>query len=69
MNIQIGRRYSCRVPVTLADHLAGFRRGVRVFEDHEFELTRIVFHNGLDPARPVGAGLESARLEQAIRAD
>jgi hypothetical protein len=32
------RRYSGPVPAVLADYLAGFRRGVRVFEDREFEL-------------------------------
>ena len=32
------RRYYGPVPAVLADYLAGFRRGRRVFEDHEFEL-------------------------------
>ena len=32
------RYYSGPIPAVLADYLAGFRRGVRVFEDHEFEL-------------------------------
>jgi hypothetical protein len=32
------RRYSGPVPAVLADYLAGFRRGRRVLEDHEFEL-------------------------------
>ena len=32
------RRYSSSVPTVLAKYLAGFRRGVRVREDHEFEL-------------------------------
>ena len=33
-----GQRYSGRLPAVLSDYLAGFRRGVRVVEDHEFEL-------------------------------
>jgi hypothetical protein len=38
LQVTSGRRYSCPVPVALADYLAGFRRGVRISEDHEFEL-------------------------------
>jgi hypothetical protein len=38
MDIATGRRYSASVPALLAFYLAGFQRGVRVLEDHEFEL-------------------------------
>ncbi len=38
MEIATGRLYSASVPALLAFYLAGFRRGVRVLEDHEFEL-------------------------------
>jgi hypothetical protein len=38
LQITSQRRYSGPVPAVLADYLDGFRRGVRVLEDHEFEL-------------------------------
>ena len=38
IDIATGRRYSGSVPAVLADYLAGFRRNVRVVEDHEFEV-------------------------------
>jgi len=38
LQVTSGRRYSGPVPALLADYLAGFRNGRRVFEDHEFEL-------------------------------
>ena len=38
LQVTSGRRYSCPVPVALADYLSGFRRGLRVFEIHEFDL-------------------------------
>ena len=38
-DIQTGERCAGSVPAVLAEYLAGFRRGVRVFEDHEFALT------------------------------
>jgi hypothetical protein len=41
MDIATGRRYSARVPAVLAEFLAGFNRGVRVLEDHEFELVLV----------------------------
>ena len=37
-DISTGQRYSALMPPVLAEYLAGFQRGVRVFEDHEFEL-------------------------------
>ena len=33
-----GRHYWGAMPAVLVDYLAGFRRGVRVLEDHEFDL-------------------------------
>jgi hypothetical protein len=33
-----GQRYSALIPTVLVEYIAGFQRGVRVFEDHEFEL-------------------------------
>jgi hypothetical protein len=37
-DISTGQRYSAVMPPVLAEYLAGFQRGVRVLEDHEFEL-------------------------------
>jgi hypothetical protein len=33
-----GQRYSALIPAVLVEYFAGFQRGVRVFEDYEFEL-------------------------------
>jgi hypothetical protein len=41
MDIATGRRYSGSMPAGLTKYLAGFRRGVRVVEDHEFELVLV----------------------------
>jgi hypothetical protein len=38
MDIDTGRCYSGSIPAELTDYLTGFQRGVRVFEDHEFDL-------------------------------
>ena len=40
-DIATGQRYSALIPAALAEYLAAFRRGVRVLEDHEFELTLV----------------------------
>jgi hypothetical protein len=40
-DIRTGRRYYASVPALPAFYLAGFRRGVRVLEDHEFELVLV----------------------------
>jgi hypothetical protein len=37
-DISTGQLYSAVMPPVLAQYLAGFQRGVRVLEDHEFEL-------------------------------
>src|SRR5579859_267194 len=41
IHIATGRRYSGSTPAVLTDFLAGFQRGVRVLEDHEFDLVRV----------------------------
>jgi hypothetical protein len=41
MNIATGQHYSGSMPAVLAKDLAGFRRGVRVLEDHEFKLVLV----------------------------
>jgi glycine/serine hydroxymethyltransferase len=38
MDIATGRHYSGTMPAVLAKDLASFRRGVRVLEDHAFDL-------------------------------
>jgi hypothetical protein len=38
VEIATGRCYSGSVPAVLAHYVAGFRRVVRVLEDHEFEV-------------------------------
>ena len=38
-HVATGRRYSGSTPAVLAHYLADFRRGRRVLEDNEFELT------------------------------
>jgi hypothetical protein len=40
-DISTGRRYTGAVPALLAHYLVGFRRDVRVREDHEFELVMV----------------------------
>ena len=37
-DIATGQGYSALIPPALAEYLAAYRRGVRVLEDHEFEL-------------------------------
>ena len=38
LQITSRRRYTGSVPTVLAEYLAGFQRGARVLEDHEFAL-------------------------------
>jgi hypothetical protein len=38
MDVETGQLYSASMPAVLTHYLAGFRRGPRVLEDHEFEL-------------------------------
>src|SRR5713226_3337505 len=38
VDIATGLHCSGAMPAVLADYLSGFQRGVRVLEDHEFEL-------------------------------